>query len=125
MWSCAGHCWHLLPKLPCGISASRIVCEMGQALPGISSGPVLLCIGECKPEFTAKSAQQYMFVVSVLLGDSTCVLRELSVAHGGGSAPGDNPGIAIFFWWFPPGVAQFWVARSTSPACRIESSPWE
>uniref|UniRef100_A0A663MHE0 Plexin A2 n=1 Tax=Athene cunicularia TaxID=194338 RepID=A0A663MHE0_ATHCN len=44
------------------ISASRIVCEMGQALPGISSGPVLLCIGECKPEFTAKSTQQYMFV---------------------------------------------------------------
>lgn len=45
---------------------------MGQALPGISSGPVLLCIGECKPEFTAKSAQQYMFVVSVLLGQPVC-----------------------------------------------------
>ncbi|NWR45876.1 PLXA2 protein, partial [Regulus satrapa] len=44
------------------IVAEQIVCEMGQALPGISSGPVLLCIGECKPEFTAKSAQQYMFV---------------------------------------------------------------
>uniref|UniRef100_A0A8C3V470 Plexin A2 n=1 Tax=Catharus ustulatus TaxID=91951 RepID=A0A8C3V470_CATUS len=48
------------------VVAEQIVCEMGQALPGISSGPVLLCIGECKPEFTAKSAQQYMFVVSVL-----------------------------------------------------------
>ncbi|NXF21525.1 PLXA2 protein, partial [Rhodinocichla rosea] len=44
------------------IVAEQIVCEMGQALPGISSGPVLLCIGECKPEFTAKSAQQYVFV---------------------------------------------------------------
>ncbi|XP_030321380.1 plexin-A2 isoform X1 [Calypte anna] len=44
------------------IIAEQIVCEMGRALPGISSGPVLLCIGECKPEFTAKSLQQYMFV---------------------------------------------------------------
>ncbi|NWQ59581.1 PLXA2 protein, partial [Neopipo cinnamomea] len=48
------------------IVAEQIVCEMGQALPGISSGPVLLCIGECKPEFTAKSAQQYMFVTPVV-----------------------------------------------------------
>uniref|UniRef100_A0A8C3KXW7 Plexin A2 n=1 Tax=Chrysolophus pictus TaxID=9089 RepID=A0A8C3KXW7_CHRPC len=48
--------------LPEHVSASRIVCEMGQALPGISSGPVLLCIGECKPEFTAKSVQHYTFV---------------------------------------------------------------
>ncbi|NWZ41163.1 PLXA2 protein, partial [Brachypodius atriceps] len=44
------------------VVAEQIVCEMGQALPGISSGPVLLCIGECKPEFTAKSAQHYTFV---------------------------------------------------------------
>ncbi|XP_075766086.1 plexin-A2 isoform X2 [Pelodiscus sinensis] len=44
------------------IIAEQIVCEMGQALPGISSGPVLLCIGECKPEFMAKSSQQYTFV---------------------------------------------------------------
>ncbi|XP_059723498.1 plexin-A2 [Haemorhous mexicanus] len=44
------------------VVAEQIVCEMGQALPGISSGPVLLCIGECKPEFTAKSAQHYVFV---------------------------------------------------------------
>ncbi|KAM6191957.1 plexin-A2 [Sarcoramphus papa] len=48
------------------VVAEQIVCEMGQALPGISSGPVLLCIGECKPEFTAKSAQQYMFVTPVV-----------------------------------------------------------
>ncbi|KAM6333402.1 LOW QUALITY PROTEIN: plexin-A2 [Alca torda] len=44
------------------VVAEQIVCEMGQALPGISSGPVLLCIGECKPEFTARSTQQYVFV---------------------------------------------------------------
>ncbi|KAM9268432.1 plexin-A2 [Morus bassanus] len=48
------------------VVAEQIVCEMGQALPGISSGPVLLCIGECKPEFTAKSTQQYMFVTPVV-----------------------------------------------------------
>ncbi|KAH1170566.1 plexin-A2 isoform X1 [Mauremys mutica] len=44
------------------VIAEQIVCEMGQALPGISSGPVRLCIGECKPEFMATSSQQYMFV---------------------------------------------------------------
>ncbi|NWI27184.1 PLXA2 protein, partial [Sula dactylatra] len=48
------------------VVAEQIVCEMGQALPGISSGPVLLCIGECKPEFTAKSTEQYMFVTPVV-----------------------------------------------------------
>lgn len=78
---------------------------MGQALPGISSGPVLLCIGECKPEFTAKSAQHYTFVVSVLLGAAP--------ASPGSSAwhMEDNPGTALFisgasplvlvhdFWW--------------------------
>ncbi|XP_036612637.1 plexin-A2 [Trichosurus vulpecula] len=44
------------------IIAEQIVCEMGRALPGISSGPVRLCIGECKPEFMTKSHQQYTFV---------------------------------------------------------------
>ncbi|XP_010214013.1 PREDICTED: plexin-A2-like [Tinamus guttatus] len=44
------------------VVAEQIVCEMGQALPGVSSGPALLCIGECKPEFTARSAQHYVFV---------------------------------------------------------------
>lgn len=39
---------------------------MGQAEPDISSGPALLCIGECKSEFVAKSAQHYTFVVSTL-----------------------------------------------------------
>lgn len=78
---------------------------MGQALPGISSGPVLLCIGECKPEFTAKSTQQYMFVVSVLPrrggGGSTRPPRgnsrglRVHVSDGGRSTPEDNPKIAI------------------------------
>ncbi|XP_069801194.1 plexin-A2 isoform X2 [Dendropsophus ebraccatus] len=44
------------------IIAEQIVCEMGQAPPASSSGPVLLCIGECKPEFMARSLQQYSFV---------------------------------------------------------------
>ncbi|XP_020863472.1 LOW QUALITY PROTEIN: plexin-A2 [Phascolarctos cinereus] len=44
------------------IIAEQIVCEMGRALPGINSGPVRLCIGECKPEFMTKSHQQYTFV---------------------------------------------------------------
>lgn len=54
---------------------------MGQALPGISSGPVLLCIGECKPEFTAKSVQHYTFVVSSLHWGAEHVV----------AAPGANP----------------------------------
>lgn len=37
---------------------------MGHALVGTASGPVRLCIGECKPEFMTKSHQQYTFVVS-------------------------------------------------------------
>lgn len=46
-------------------SLLRIVCEMGHALVGTTSGPVRLCIGECKPEFMTKSHQQYTFVVSI------------------------------------------------------------
>lgn len=38
---------------------------MGHALVGTTSGPVRLCIGECKPEFMTKSHQQYTFVVSM------------------------------------------------------------
>ncbi|XP_010611464.1 plexin-A2 isoform X2 [Fukomys damarensis] len=44
------------------IIAEQIVCEMGHALAGATSGPVRLCIGECKPEFMTKSHQQYTFV---------------------------------------------------------------
>ncbi|XP_043933071.1 plexin-A2 [Protopterus annectens] len=45
------------------IIAEQIVCEMGRARPGINAGPVLLCIGECRPEFMAKSSQYYTFVI--------------------------------------------------------------
>lgn len=38
---------------------------MGHALVGTTSGPVSLCIGECKSEFMTKSHQQYTFVVSI------------------------------------------------------------
>ncbi|XP_069489373.1 plexin-A2 [Ambystoma mexicanum] len=48
------------------IIAEQIVCEMEEAEPGITSGPVLLCIGECKPEFMTKSTQQYTFVDPVV-----------------------------------------------------------
>uniref|UniRef100_A0A452VB02 Plexin-A2 n=1 Tax=Ursus maritimus TaxID=29073 RepID=A0A452VB02_URSMA len=48
------------------IIAEQIVCEMGHALVGTTSGPVRLCIGECKPEFMTKSHQQYTFNPSVL-----------------------------------------------------------
>lgn len=44
------------------IIAEQIVCEMGHAVIGTTSGPVRLCIGECKPEFMTKSHQQYTFV---------------------------------------------------------------
>ncbi|KAF4018708.1 hypothetical protein G4228_010028 [Cervus hanglu yarkandensis] len=44
------------------IIAEQIVCEMGHALVGTTSGPVRLCIGECQPEFMTKSHQQYTFV---------------------------------------------------------------
>lgn len=87
---------------------------MGQALPGISSGPVLLCIGECKPEFTAKSAQQYMFVVSVLPrgGWETARAprgsnRALRVSNGRASTPQGNPSFAVLSRWIPHGIARF------------------
>jgi len=78
---------------------------MGQALPGISSGPVLLCIGECKPEFTAKSAQQYVFVVSVRPRRGSGAARvppeqpcSASARVGWvGSTPEGNPKFAIVF----------------------------
>ncbi|DAA21037.1 TPA: plexin A2 [Bos taurus] len=44
------------------IVAEQIVCEMGHAVVGTTSGPVRLCIGECQPEFMTKSHQQYTFV---------------------------------------------------------------
>ncbi|KAG8504387.1 LOW QUALITY PROTEIN: Plexin-A2 [Galemys pyrenaicus] len=49
------------------VVAERIVCEMGRAPGGASAGPVRLCIGECKPEFMAKSQQQFTFVTPSVL----------------------------------------------------------
>lgn len=44
------------------IIAEQIVCEMGHAPMGTTSGPVRLCIGECNEEFMTNSHQQYTFV---------------------------------------------------------------
>lgn len=65
-------------------SLLRIVCEMGHALVGTTSGPVRLCIGECKPEFMTKSHQQYTFVVSIGLRGSQPVL---GFSHKGPTPP--------------------------------------
>lgn len=68
-------------------SLLRIVCEMGHALVGTTSGPVRLCIGECKPEFMTKSHQQYTFVVSVGV-----LRRAVSSQQGHTSVPDFAPG---------------------------------
>ncbi|XP_037353469.1 plexin-A2 [Talpa occidentalis] len=49
------------------VVAERIVCEMSRAPGGTSAGPVHLCVGECKPEFTARSHQQFSFVTPSVL----------------------------------------------------------
>ncbi len=41
----------------------RIVCEMDPAHADSRPGPVQLCVGECRPELRARSAQLYSFVV--------------------------------------------------------------
>lgn len=48
---------------------SRIVCEMGKAEKSQYTGNVQVCVGvgECRPEFMAKSSKYYYFVVSVCL----------------------------------------------------------
>ncbi|XP_078402711.1 plexin-A2-like [Cetorhinus maximus] len=51
-----------IPILDGYIIAEQIVCEMGEARPHKESGPVQLCVGECKPEFMTESSQQYTFV---------------------------------------------------------------
>lgn len=42
----------------------RIVCEMGKAERSQFAGNVQVCVGECHPEFMAKSSKYYYFVVS-------------------------------------------------------------
>lgn len=46
----------------------RIVCEMGKAEKSQYTGNVQVCVGvgECRPEFMAKSSKYYYFVVSLL-----------------------------------------------------------
>lgn len=46
----------------------RIVCEMGKAQESQYTGNVQVCVGvgECRPEFMAKSSKYYYFVVSLL-----------------------------------------------------------
>lgn len=47
----------------------RIVCEMGKAEKSQYTGNVQVCVGvgECRPEFMAKSSKYYYFVVSLFL----------------------------------------------------------
>lgn len=47
---------------------ARIVCEMGKAEKSQYTGNVQVCVGvgECRPEFMAKSSKYYYFVVSML-----------------------------------------------------------
>uniref|UniRef100_A0A672LP66 Plexin-A4-like n=1 Tax=Sinocyclocheilus grahami TaxID=75366 RepID=A0A672LP66_SINGR len=46
------------------IPAEQIVCEMGKAERSQFAGNVQVCVGECRPEFMAKSSKYYYFVVS-------------------------------------------------------------
>lgn len=57
----------VLIKLFCMV-VSRIVCEMGKAEKSQYTGNVQVCVGvgECRPEFMAKSSKYYYFVVSLL-----------------------------------------------------------
>lgn len=48
----------------------RIVCEMGKAERSQFAGNVQVCVGECRPEFMAKSSKYYYFVVSTSANNS-------------------------------------------------------
>ncbi|XP_033988707.1 LOW QUALITY PROTEIN: plexin-A2-like [Trematomus bernacchii] len=50
------------------IIAEQIVCEMDAAPADFRAGPVQLCVGECRPELRARSAQLYSFVTPTVLG---------------------------------------------------------
>ncbi|KAA0720978.1 Plexin-A4 Precursor [Triplophysa tibetana] len=51
------------PVLEGYIPAEQIVCEMGKAQPSQFAGNIQVCVGECRPEFMAKSSKYYYFVV--------------------------------------------------------------
>ncbi|XP_029471016.1 plexin-A4 isoform X1 [Rhinatrema bivittatum] len=48
------------------IPAEQIVCEMGEAQYSQHAGYVQVCVGDCRPEFKAKSSQFYYFVAITL-----------------------------------------------------------
>uniref|UniRef100_A0A673CER7 Plexin-A2 n=1 Tax=Sphaeramia orbicularis TaxID=375764 RepID=A0A673CER7_9TELE len=50
------------------IIAEQIVCEMDPAPADSKPGPVQLCVGECRPELRARSAQLYSFVTPTVTG---------------------------------------------------------
>uniref|UniRef100_A0A665VW59 Plexin-A2-like n=1 Tax=Echeneis naucrates TaxID=173247 RepID=A0A665VW59_ECHNA len=50
------------------IIAEQIVCEMDAAPADSRPGPVQLCVGECRPELRARSAQLYSFVTPTVTG---------------------------------------------------------
>ncbi|KAL7828196.1 hypothetical protein AOLI_G00313480 [Acnodon oligacanthus] len=49
------------------IPAEQIVCEMGKAEKSQYAGNVQVCVGECQPEFMAKTSKYYYFVVPKLM----------------------------------------------------------
>ncbi|TRY82599.1 hypothetical protein DNTS_006578 [Danionella cerebrum] len=49
------------------IPAEQIVCEMGKAESSQFAGNVQVCVGECHPDFMAKSSKYYYFVIPRLL----------------------------------------------------------
>uniref|UniRef100_A0AAY5ETK9 Plexin-A4 n=1 Tax=Electrophorus electricus TaxID=8005 RepID=A0AAY5ETK9_ELEEL len=49
------------------IPAEQIVCEMGKAEKSQYAGNVQVCVGECQPEFVAKTSKYYYFVVPKLM----------------------------------------------------------
>ncbi|XP_041113717.1 plexin-A4 [Polyodon spathula] len=55
------------PVLEGYIPAEQIVCEMGRAEHSQYAGYVEVCVGECRPEFMARSYHLYYFVVPNLL----------------------------------------------------------
>lgn len=58
----------------------RIVCEMGKAEKSQYTGNVQVCVGvgDCRPEFMAKSSKYYYFVVSLFLYKHT---KAFSIHH--------------------------------------------
>ncbi|XP_076861455.1 plexin-A4 isoform X2 [Brachyhypopomus gauderio] len=54
------------PVLEGYIPAEQIVCEMGKAEKSQYAGNVQVCVGDCQPEFMAKTSKYYYFVIPKL-----------------------------------------------------------